>query len=169
VPSDNIKASWIPWRWLTGSQRMTNFAPPFTSVHSVLLSREHRRTFSPVFLNWIILLYFLFYFYFFHSTLLFVLKAIQGCLQHTYKIRLSLRKCKQVRNKYKEDKLQPAGWLVCGMNSVKLYTGDRDGPHVHPWVFQPPTREGDTRGDMTSTSFGGQWSIPKKIKQNDSI
>lgn len=27
----------------------------------------------------------------------FVLKAIQSCLQHTYKIRLSLRKCKQVR------------------------------------------------------------------------
>ena len=87
-------------------------------------------------------LYFLFYSYFFHSTLLFVLKAIQSCLQHTYKIRLSLRKCKQVKNKYKEDKLQPAGWLVCGMNSVKLYTVNRDGPHIHPWVFQPPTQRG---------------------------
>ena len=48
VLSDNSKASWIPWSWLAGSQRMTNFAPPFAGVHSVLLSRGHGRTFSPV-------------------------------------------------------------------------------------------------------------------------
>ena len=96
----------------------------------------------------------------------FVLKAIQSCLQHTYKIRLSLRKCKQVRNKHKEDKLQPAGWPVCGMNSVKLYIVETDHTFT-PEFSSHQHREGHMVGGMTSTSFGGQWSIPKKIKQND--
>ena len=93
----------------------------------------------------------------------FVLKAIQSCLQHTYKIRLSLRKCKQVRNKHKEDKLQPAGWPVCGMNSVKLYIVDRDGPHVHPWVFQPPTQRG-THGGWYDFYF--IWRTMKHSQEN---
>lgn len=72
-------------------------------------------------------LYFLFYFYFFHSTSL--------CSESNSKLFTAYIQDKikfEEMQASEEDKLQPAGWPVCGMNSVKLYTVDRDGPHVHP-------------------------------------
>lgn len=46
------------WGQLDGSQRVTDVAWPFSTFPGALLSREHRSTFLPVFLNGIMLLYF---------------------------------------------------------------------------------------------------------------